>query len=82
MTQPCRTVWFAMCAAVSLVLLAGNASAQRVTTTVSTGFVPISIGVNPVTNKAYVANHNSNNVTVIDGITGFYFYSPPPSAAL
>jgi len=27
------------------------------------------VAVNPVTNKVYVANNGSNNVTVIDGAT-------------
>ena len=30
---------------------------------------PIEVAVNPVTNKIYVANNSSNNVTVIDGAT-------------
>jgi len=37
------------------------------TTTVSTGLGPVAIAVNPVTNRIYVANADSNNVTVIDG---------------
>jgi DNA-binding beta-propeller fold protein YncE len=28
---------------------------------------PVAVAVNAVTNKIYVANHGSNNVTVIDG---------------
>jgi YVTN family beta-propeller protein len=36
-----------------------------VTATVASG--PVSVAVNPVTNKVYVANFNSGNVTVIDG---------------
>jgi YVTN family beta-propeller protein len=35
--------------------------------TVATGTGPDSLAVNPVTNKVYVANGSSNNVTVIDG---------------
>src|SRR6266851_3823837 len=42
---------------------------QRVTATVAAGATPIGVAVNPVTNKIYVANANSNNVTVIDGAT-------------
>ena len=30
---------------------------------------PVGVAVNPVTNKIYVANYTSNNVTVIDGAT-------------
>src|SRR5260370_18572144 len=45
------------------------AQAQSVTTTVAAGTNPLRIAVNPVTNKIYLANHNSNNLTVIDGAT-------------
>src|SRR4051812_11033836 len=45
------------------------ARAQTVTGGVAAGSLPISIAVNPMTNKIYVANENSNNVTVIDGAT-------------
>ena len=31
--------------------------------------VPTAVAVNPVTNKIYVANDDSGNVTVIDGAT-------------
>ena len=44
--------------------------ATNSTTTVSAGFSPMAVAVNPVTNKIYVANFDgSNNVTVIDGAT-------------
>ena len=43
--------------------------AQTVTATVPVGSGPNSVAVNPVTNKMYVTNPNSNNVTVIDGAT-------------
>ncbi|MBU1355695.1 MAG: T9SS type A sorting domain-containing protein, partial [Candidatus Edwardsbacteria bacterium] len=39
------------------------------TTTVAAGNAPNAVAVNPVTNKIYVANRSSNNVTVIDGAT-------------
>ena len=40
------------------------------TTTVSRrDSIPCAVAVNPVTNKIYVANYSSNNVTVIDGAT-------------
>ncbi len=39
------------------------------TTTVGAGNAPGAVAVNPVTNKIYVANEGSNNVTVIDGAT-------------
>ncbi|MCA2998606.1 MAG: choice-of-anchor D domain-containing protein [Rhodocyclaceae bacterium] len=41
------------------------ASAQ----TIAVGPLPSAIAVNPETNKIYVANYGSNNVTVIDGAT-------------
>ena len=47
----------------------GTAAADWVTTTVSAGTSPQFASVNPVTNKVYVANRTSNNVTVIDGAT-------------
>jgi YVTN family beta-propeller protein len=37
--------------------------------TVTVGFNPWAVGVNPVTNTIYVPNLGSNNVTVIDGAT-------------
>ena len=43
--------------------------ATNSTTTVSAGTEPYSVAVNPVTNKIYVANVRSGNVTVIDGAT-------------
>jgi YVTN family beta-propeller protein len=36
---------------------------------VAVGTGPVSLAVNPVTNKIYVANFSSNNVTIIDGAT-------------
>ena len=47
--------------------LAGHA--QSVTATVPVGTLPVAVAVNPVTNKIYVANQNTANVTVIDGAT-------------
>src|SRR6266571_2987260 len=52
-----------------LFLLGGYAQGQTVTTTVTAGSNPRSVAVNPVTNKIYVANFFSANVTVIDGAT-------------
>ena len=46
-----------------------SAVAQTLVTTVQTGDGPTAVAVNPNTNKIYVANQNSNNVTVIDGAT-------------
>jgi len=54
--------------AVPLVLCA-PAMADWVTATVDAGDHPWAVAVNPVTNKVYVANYLSDNVTVIDGST-------------
>src|SRR5215831_14061863 len=54
-------------AALALFPLAGRA--QKVTTTVPVGTNPFEIAINPITNKIYVANLSSANVTVIDGAT-------------
>jgi YVTN family beta-propeller protein len=43
------------------------ARGQSVVTTVPTGTNPGAVAVNAVTNRVYVANTGSNNVTVIDG---------------
>ena len=48
---------------------AGSARADTETTTVPTGTAPGAVAVNPVTNKIYVGNRSSGNVTVIDGAT-------------
>jgi YVTN family beta-propeller protein len=63
------TRWLS-CAAILGALTAGlpaSANAQTVTATLGAGDEPNSVAVNPVTNKIYVANQSSNNVTVIDG---------------
>ena len=55
-----------------LVLFCGlglPACAQTAVATVGAGSGPNSVAVNPVTNKIYVANAGSANVTVIDGAT-------------
>src|SRR5207302_4902920 len=66
-----KRVWLrasVMCAGL-LGLTCVTARAQTVTAGVAAGSFPISVAVNPVTNNIYVANQNSNNVTVIDGAT-------------
>src|ERR1700742_1225833 len=42
---------------------------QTVVATLSTGrgAVPVALGVNPATNRVYVANSHANTVTIIDG---------------
>jgi YVTN family beta-propeller protein len=52
-----------------LMLTAAGLSAQTVTTTVGAGSNPHGVAVNPVTNKIYVSNNGSANITVIDGAT-------------
>ena len=44
-------------------------NAQTVTATVNVGGLPISVGVNAMTNKIYVANLQDDTVSVIDGAT-------------
>jgi uncharacterized repeat protein (TIGR01451 family) len=46
-----------------------TAGAQAVVATVNTGTRPYAAALNPVTNKIYIANIGSNDVTVIDGAT-------------
>src|SRR5436309_645247 len=43
--------------------------AQTATMRMSNGIGPVAVAVNPVTNKIYVGNVFSANVTVIDGAT-------------
>jgi len=52
-----------------LVLAAASAEAASVIATIPVGSNPHGVGVNPATQRIYVANMNSNNVSVIDGTT-------------
>jgi YVTN family beta-propeller protein len=45
------------------------AQAQTVSQNIGTGQQPMAVAVNETTNKAYIVNHNSNTVTVVDGKT-------------
>ncbi len=58
-------------AVVSAIIAASSSSssAQRLLTNVPVGAYPIAIVANSRTNKIYVVNQNSNNLTVIDGAT-------------
>jgi YVTN family beta-propeller protein len=56
-----------VCLAVAAII--GTVSADWVTTTIATGTSPYAVAVNPVTNRVYIANQSSSNVTVIDGAT-------------
>ena len=50
-------------------MLSSAAYGDELTARVPVGANPIAMAVNPVTNKIYVANYESANVTVIDGAT-------------
>ena len=52
-----------------MVLTPLPAIAQTLITTVTAGSYPVAIAINPASNKIYVVNQSSNNVTVIDGVT-------------
>jgi YVTN family beta-propeller protein len=56
--------------------------ATNTTTTVKdpNSVVPFAVAVNPVTNKAYVANLYSNNITVINGKTNAFVTVKDPNA--
>ncbi len=56
----------------------GVSVAQTVVATVTVGSLPTGVGVNPTTNKVYVVNQNSNNVSVIDGATDTVVGAPIP----
>src|SRR5260370_33234665 len=62
-----------------LSLAPAPANGQTVTATVGVGTGPDAMAINPVTNKVYLANYNSNNVTVIDGANNNA--TPPSSGA-
>ena len=51
-----------------------------VTTLTDPGTGPVAVAVNSATNKIYVANFQSNNVTVIDGATGALSTVTDPNA--
>ena len=51
------------------VRLARRSSSRNRAQNIATGQQPMAVAVNETTNKAYVVNHNSNSVTVIDGKT-------------
>src|SRR5690349_24254732 len=53
-----------LCAAMALFIASRHAGAQ---TTIPAGNTPSAIAINTTTNKVFVANEFSDNVTVIDG---------------
>jgi len=67
MRTPCPALLLLL--AFTFVLILQCAVAQTVIATVETGSIPVALAINSTTNKIYVVNQNSNNVTVIDGAT-------------
>ena len=64
LAAPCRALFNL----VLLLLVFGRpAMSQTLVATVHVGTTPIAVRTNSTTNKAYVVNQGSNNVTVIDG---------------
>lgn len=59
----------ALGSAAFLIAVATLSFAQTLITNVPVGSYPVAVAVNPLTNKIYVVNQSSNNVTVIDGAT-------------
>src|SRR6478736_2615845 len=45
------------------------AQAQAISQNIATGLQPMAVAVNETTNRAYIVNHSSSTVTVIDGKT-------------
>jgi YVTN family beta-propeller protein len=60
---------YAILLIVLAVLVPNIIFADWVTTTIIAGDQPRTVAINPVTNKIYIANENSDDVTVIDGAT-------------
>jgi len=52
-----------------LLFAGASAQGQATTASVNVGTLPYAAALNPATNKIYVANSGTNNVTVIDGAT-------------
>jgi YVTN family beta-propeller protein len=52
-----------------LAAICTSARADWITKTITPGSQPRGVAINPVTNKIYVTNESSGNVTVIDGTT-------------
>src|SRR5713226_2011332 len=75
--------WWApgLCAALLLLSWPMRGYSQTAVATIPAGANPLAAAVNPVTNKIYVANQGSNNVTVIDGANPTKTPPPPPVPA-
>ena len=63
------------------ILVAAPAQGQTVIASVPVGEQPLAVALNPVTNKIYVGNSVSNNVTVIDGATNSTTTVTDPNAS-
>ena len=61
--------YVALSSVLLLLLFAADCMAQTLITTIPTGGNPVAVGLNPVTNKIYVANQSGNSLTVINGAT-------------
>lgn len=55
--------------ALGMLLLYGRGAAQTLIATVPVGMGPHTVVCNPSTNKWYVANQDSSNLTMVDGTT-------------
>ncbi|NTW59981.1 MAG: hypothetical protein HGA43_12545, partial [Nitrospirae bacterium] len=67
-TRAMPITWFSMLLIfLSVLIVPQPAGAEYVTATIAVGSNPLDVAVNPVTNKTYVTNFDSQNVTVIDG---------------
>ncbi|MBI1918641.1 MAG: hypothetical protein HYS12_28440, partial [Planctomycetes bacterium] len=58
----------------------GSPTEDSVLATIPVGTTPLGVAVNPVTDHIYVANHDSNTVSVIDGATNRVVASVPVSS--
>lgn len=54
---------------VLLAVISAPASSQTLVNTITVGTYPVALAINASTNKIYVANQNSNDLTIIDGAT-------------
>jgi YVTN family beta-propeller protein len=63
------TRWAEIALLLTVLLAAPGSVGQTLVTTVTVGANPVAVAVNTTTGKVYVANQDSNTVTVIDGAT-------------
>ena len=56
-------------------------AAANVVSSIGVGLDPLGVAVNPTTNRVYVANGNSNTVSVIDGATNTLVATVPVQSA-